>query len=175
MLQIVFQKKWKPLLTSQNPKKSAFGFETPEDSPGFLLWQTTVTWQRLIKKSLDNHGISHPQFVIMAVTLWLEEHHQDPTQVTITRLSKLDKMTVSTSLKKLVTQGYVSRKESQKDTRAKWVHLTAQGKSFISKLIPIVEKIDADFFGKISQSDQENLIQILGNLMAEVHHHTHSD
>ncbi|MBX9621504.1 MAG: MarR family winged helix-turn-helix transcriptional regulator [Alphaproteobacteria bacterium] len=156
-------------MTSQNPKKSAFGFETPEDSPGFLLWQTTVTWQKLIKKALDNHGISHSQFVILAVTLWLEEHQQDSTQVAIARLSKLDKMTVSTSLKKLITHGYVSRKESQKDTRAKWVHLTPQGKNFVSKLIPVVEGIDAEFFGKISQGDQQNLIQILGNLMAEVH------
>ena len=175
MLQIVFQKKWKLSLTWQNPHKSAFGFEAPEDSPGFLLWQTTVTWQRLIKKALDNHGISHPQFVIMAVALWLEEHHQDPTQVAIARLSKLDKMTVSTSLKKLVSQGYISRKESQKDTRAKWVHLTPQGKNFISKLIPIVEKIDADFFGKVSQRDQQSLIQILGNLMAGIHHHVRSN
>lgn len=168
MLQIAFQKKWKLSLTSQNPKKSAFGFETPEDSPGFLLWQTTVTWQRLIKKALDSYDISHPQFVIMAVTLWLEEHHQDPTQVAIVRLSKLDKMTVSKSLKKLVAQGYISRKESQKDTRAKWVQLTPQGKKFVSRLIPVVERIDADFFGKIPQSEQQNLIQILGKLMAEI-------
>jgi hypothetical protein len=33
--------------------KSAFGFEVPEASPGFLLWQTTTAWQRLIKKMLD--------------------------------------------------------------------------------------------------------------------------
>jgi DNA-binding MarR family transcriptional regulator len=157
-------------LTSQEPKKSAFGFKAPEDSPGFLLWQTTVTWQRLIKKALDSFDISHPQFVIMAVSLWLEEHHQDPTQVAIARLSKLDKMTVSKSLKKLILQGYVSRKESQKDTRAKWVHLTPQGKSLVSKLIPVVEGIDAEFFGKIPQRDQQNFIQILGNLMAELHH-----
>ncbi len=32
---------------------SVFGFEQPEHSPGFLLWQTTITWQRLIKKALD--------------------------------------------------------------------------------------------------------------------------
>lgn len=156
-------------MISQDPKKSAFGFEAPEDSPGFLLWQTTVTWQRLIKKALEPHDISHAQFVIMAVSLWLEEHHQDPTQVAIARLSKLDKMTVSKSLKKLVVQGYVSRKESQRDTRAKWVHLTSQGKSLVSKLIPLVEQIDAEFFGAVPQADQRNLIQILGKLMAGTH------
>ncbi len=51
---------------------STFGFDKPEDSPGFLLWQTTITWQRLIKKALEFSGISHPQFVILAITLWFE-------------------------------------------------------------------------------------------------------
>jgi DNA-binding MarR family transcriptional regulator len=78
-------------------------------------------------------------------------------------------MTVSKSLKKLILQGSVSRKESQKDTRAKWVHLTPQGKNLVSKLIPVVERIDAEFFGKVPQRDQQNLIQILENLMAEAH------
>ncbi len=146
---------------------SAFGFEAPEDSPGFLLWQTTITWQRLIKKALEAHDISHTQFVIMAILLWFEEHHQDPTQVALARLSKLDKMTVSKSLKKLVAQGYIRREESQKDTRAKWVYLTPKGKNFTAKLVRIVEGIDAEFFGKTPPSDQQTLIQILGKLMAD--------
>jgi DNA-binding MarR family transcriptional regulator len=147
--------------------KSAFGFEAPEDSPGFLLWQTTITWQRLIKKALDVHDISHAQFVVMAVLLWFEEHHEDPTQIAIARLSKLDQMTVSKSLKKLITQGYIKREESQKDTRAKWVYLTLKGKELASKLVPIVEDIDAKFFGSIALTDQQSLVQILGKLMAK--------
>lgn len=146
---------------------SAFGFEAPEDSPGFLLWQTTITWQRLIKKALEAHDISHAQFVIMAILLWFEEHHQDPTQIALARLSKLDKMTVSKSLKKLVAQGHIRREESQKDTRAKWVYLTPKGKELAAKLVPIVEGIDAEFFGKTPKTDQQTLIQILGKLMEE--------
>lgn len=49
-----------------------FGFAKPEDSPGFLLWQTTIIWQRRIKKALESHDISHAQFVIMAILLWFE-------------------------------------------------------------------------------------------------------
>lgn len=146
---------------------SAFGFEAPEDSPGFLLWQTTITWQRLIKKALDVYEISHAQFVIMAILLWFEEHHEEPTQIAIARLSKLDKMTVSKSLKKLVVEGYIRREESQKDTRAKWVYLTPKGKELAAKLVPIVERIDGEFFGKTPRSDQQILIQILGKLMEE--------
>lgn len=148
--------------------KSAFGFEVPEDSAGFLLWQTTITWQRLIKKALDVHDISHAQFVVMAVLLWFEEHHEDPTQIAIAHFSKLDQMTVSKSLKKLITQGYIKREESQKDTRAKWVYLTPKGQKLASKLVPIVEDIDAEFFGNVTPKDQQSLVQILGKLMREV-------
>lgn len=43
-----------------------FGFDKPEDSPGFLLWQTTMIWQRQIKKALEQYNVSHAQFVIIA-------------------------------------------------------------------------------------------------------------
>lgn len=142
-----------------------FGFDKPEDSPGFLLWQTTITWQRLIKKALEPFDVSHAQFVIMALLLWLEEHKYDTNQIMISNWSKLDKMTVSKSLKKLVTQGFVNRIEHKTDTRAKSVTLTEKGKTLIHQLIPLVEQVDAEFFGQVSQNDQETLIQILNKLM----------
>lgn len=147
--------------------KSAFGFEVAEDSPGFLLWQTTTLWQRLIKKALENYDISHMQFVIMATLLWFEEHQENPTQTTIARLSKIDEMTVSKSLKKLSRDGYVNRQESPKDSRAKCVLLTSTGKKLVINLIPIVEEIDTSFFGIIGKDDQKILIQIFNKLIEE--------
>jgi DNA-binding MarR family transcriptional regulator len=141
-------------------RDTAFGFEQPEDSPGFLLWQTTITWQRLIKKQLDNYDISHPQFVIMAILLWFGE----AKQTLIIEQSKLDKMTVSKSLKKLVMQGLINRSEHKIDSRAKIVNLTKKGKSLVQKLVPIVEKIDEEFFGKVSKKEQQMLIDILVKL-----------
>lgn len=143
-----------------------FGFDKPEDSPGFLLWQTTMIWQRQIKRALETYDISHPQFVIMATLLWFEAHHYDTTQILIVNWSKLDKMTVSKSLKKLVALGYVNRIEHETDTRAKNVSLTEKGKEMVSLLVPIVEKIDNIFFGKASHQEQNNLVHILAKLTA---------
>ncbi|MDF3034581.1 MAG: ohrR [Alphaproteobacteria bacterium] len=144
-----------------------FGFDKPEDSPGFLLWQTTMTWQRLIKKTLEPYAISHAQFVIMAILLWLEGHAYDTSQILIVNWSKLDKMTVSKSLKKLVAQGLVHRVEHATDMRAKSVSLTDQGKALVCQLVPIIEQVDAEFFGEISKPDHQSLIQILRKLTAE--------
>ena len=148
--------------------KSVFGFEKPEHSPGFLLWQTTMTWQRLINKALEPYKISHAQFVILAITLWFEKKKQEVSQSLIIRQSKLDKMTVSKSLKKLVSESFVKRTEHKTDTRAKSVCLTKKGRDMASKLVPIVEKIDATFFGFLKKTDQQSLIGILDDLVSKV-------
>lgn len=145
-------------------KKTVFGFERPEDSPGFLLWQTTVAWQRLIKKELDHYDISHAQFVIMALLMWFHENKKDASQIQIARASKLDKMTVSKSLKKLVALGLVTRTESVEDTRAKIVFLTAKGKALISELVPVVEKVDHGFFSSLTKAELKGLISVLHKL-----------
>lgn len=145
--------------------KLPFGFERPEDSPGFLLWQTTMIWQRQIKKALEPYDISHAQFVIMACLMWFEAHGHETTQSVISNVTQLDKMTVSKSLKKLSLQGYVHRIEHASDTRAKSVTLTTGGKDLIRILVPLVESIDSSFFGQASQTEQQQLIQILGRLV----------
>ena len=147
-----------------------FGFERPEDSPGFLLWQTTTIWQRQIKRALEPYDISHPQFVIMATLMWFEAHQYDTTQIRIVNWSKLDKMTVSKSLKKLVVLGYVNRIEHETDTRAKSVTLTEKGKEMVRTLVPIVENIDGIFFGNASHEDQKSLMHILAKLTVGAAH-----
>lgn len=146
---------------------STFGFARPEDSPGFLLWQTTITWQRLINNLLISYDISHAQFVLLAILLWLTEHQYETSQVNLIRLSKLDKMTVSKSLKALANKNLIKRSEHQIDCRAKSATLTVKGKNLINKLVPLVEKIDATFFNKINLSSQQTLLAILNKLLAE--------
>lgn len=143
-----------------------FPFGNPEDSPGFLLWQTTVTWQRLIKKVLDPYNVSHAQFVILSLTLWFEHQGQVPTQIMIVNKSKLDKMTVSKSLKKLVTQGFIARSENEQDTRSKIVRLTPQGKAMAEKLLPLIIQIDQKFFKPFNPEELDHFMALLGALVA---------
>ncbi len=147
--------------------KYSFGFDTPEESPGFLLWQVSITWQRLIKNALDPYGVSHAQFVILAVLLWCEETNHSPIQSFFVSKTKLDKMTVSASLKKLASLNLVKRNEHSVDTRAKSVALTSKGRALTKKLVPLIEKIDKDFFDSVKKTDQRSLINILNQLVSE--------
>lgn len=148
-------------------KSSPFGFAQAHESPGFLLWQITTLWQRLIKKALEPHCISHAQFVIMATLLWFELQKKSATQIDIIECSKLDKMTVSKSLKRLVTLKLVKRIEHPTDSRAKNVLLTPAGKKLVKQLIPFIEKVDTRFFGEISKSEQQVMMKIFQKLIFE--------
>ena len=76
-------------------------------------------------------------------------------------------MTVSKSLKKLVTEGFKERSEYAQDTRAKSVCLTGKGKTLIKKLVPMVEGIDQEFFNTLKKDDRQLLIEFLCCLVNE--------
>lgn len=169
MLQKAFPSKWTRLLKWQKSSMpmtdTPFSVDSPEQSTGLLLWQTTITWQRLIKQALEPFAISHTQFVILAVLLWWQMQGKTTYQKEIIQLSKLDKMTVSKALKTLCTRQLVTRKENPDDTRSKSVHLTPSGVKLTKQLVPIVESIDHHFFSKLKQKEQTNLTSCLQNLM----------
>jgi DNA-binding MarR family transcriptional regulator len=144
---------------------SIFSHIDSNDSVGFLLWKTTTSWQRSIKQALAPYDISHAQFVIMAIIHWFSEQNTKITQVMIINESRLDKMTVSKSLRLLSSKTLVARTENQNDTRAKYVTLTPDGIQLISKLVPIIEQIDKKFFGTLKSKDQKILAKYLNDLL----------
>ncbi|HFU75063.1 MAG TPA: MarR family transcriptional regulator [Bacteroidetes bacterium] len=144
-------------------KKSNFKISKQESS-GFLLWQVTTLWQREIKSALENINLSHSGFVILASLIWFKEQNQEVTQTTIIEHSKLDKMTVSKSLKTLEKNYLILRTENEKDTRAKTITLTDKGLNLAVKSIEIVEDIDIHFFAKLNIEEKENLNKIFNTL-----------
>ena len=149
-------------------RKSAFTVSEPEASLGFMLWQTTVVWQRKVKSSLESYDISHAQFVVLANILWFVEQGETPNQIMIVNLSKLDKMTVSKALKKLVAEGLVKRVEDPVDTRAKALSLTGKGLKLIQKLIALVEQVDDDHFSVLDKVEKTALLNLFGKLIKRV-------
>jgi len=79
-------------------------------------------------------------------------------------MSKLDKMTVSKSVKRLVCTGLVARGKSQEDARAKCVWLIELGQTLASKLVPVVEAVDADFFAQLPKKERQDLLIALRRL-----------
>ncbi len=146
------------------PNDNPFSVEKAEESSGFLLWQVTNLWQREIKKALEQYGITHSQFVLLASIYWLTLHKQEVTQIVLSNHTKIDPMTTSTVLRTLQQKGLIQRQEHLTDTRAKTVGLTEEGKKTIKKAVVAVETFDKEFFSKLGNQTSDfngNLITLL--------------
>jgi DNA-binding MarR family transcriptional regulator len=144
---------------------NTFSVEKAEESSGFLLWQVTNLWQREIKKALEQYGLTHSQFVLMASIHWLTIHEKDVTQIVLSAHTKIDPMTTSTVLRTLQKKELIQRQEHLTDTRAKTVRLTDEGIKMIKEAIVTVEKFDKDFFSLPENKTTEfnsNLLILIG-------------
>jgi MarR family transcriptional regulator, organic hydroperoxide resistance regulator len=122
-------------------------FTGPDDSPGFLLWQVANGWQRHQRQALEEIGLTHVQFVLLAGLGWLKHDNGTPiTQATLARHSRVDEMMTSQVIRSLERRGAVVRQAHPSDTRAKTLALTVEGDDLLQKAVPFVEQADAAFF-----------------------------
>jgi DNA-binding MarR family transcriptional regulator len=123
--------------------------EAPEQSPGFLLWRTTLLWQRQIRGTLAPHDLTHVQFVLLASAWWLEEHEGPPTQTRVAQHAATDPMMTSQVLRRLEAGNLVTREADPTDTRARRITLTTAGRSRLAKALADVEAADREFFAAL--------------------------
>lgn len=133
--------------------KHITAFEAPEQSPGYLLWKVSTTWRRAIEGELKLLGLTHPQFVILAVTWWLRQQGK-PTQIEIGKMAGLDPNTTSQVLRSLQAKQLIKRLRT-KDTRSKNPTLTEQGFELLQKAMPVVEAADTQFFKALNATQME--------------------
>lgn len=133
-------------------EKIEFKFKSPHDSPGYLLGQLTLLWQRKLKKVLDPLDLTQTQFVLLAALGWLSRESDDVTQVDIANQGNADRMMVSKVLRTLESKRFISRQEHQTDTRAKVIKLTDEGAAVLQKALTAVENADIAFFSVIGEN-----------------------
>lgn len=136
----------------------------PNNNIGYLLWQTTMLWQRQMNSALSQVGLTHTQFVILISLGWLLKKSSNVTQSEIADFSKTDRMMVSKILRTLQKKGLIARKEHEKDTRAKCVFLTKVGEETLQKAFKIKLNANEDFFSNLP--DQERFIKDLKHILS---------
>src|SRR5690606_20917165 len=143
--------------------KIEFKFKSPNESPGYLLGQVTMLWQRKLKKVLDPLKLTQTQFVLLAALGWLSRENDNVTQVDIANQSNADRMMVSKVLRTLQEKKFISRQEHETDTRAKVITLTNEGAKVLQRALTVVENADMDFFSVLGDklpSFNQNLVNL---------------
>lgn len=135
--------------------------EGPATSPGFLLWHATLRWQRAMADALQQHDLTHAQFVLLASTWWLNGQDERPSQSRLSELTGSDPRMTSEVVRRLAAKGLLEREQDPSDSRAKVLRVTPSGAAAAVAAIGSVEAADAAFFGPAASAAPEALLPIL--------------
>ncbi len=139
----------------------------PQDSPGFLLWRSTLRWQRTITVALRPLELTHVQFVLLASTWWLAEHSAGPgplpSQRQLAEHADTDVMMTSQVVRVLERRGLLERTADDGDGRIKRLAVTNTGRELTLRAVEVVEAADAAFFDRVA--DRDRLLAMLQQLV----------
>lgn len=139
-------------------------YETPAQSPGFLLWQVTNLWQRRQRAALKALDLTHVQFVLLAALSWLTREDEQVTQVQLAQFAQVDVMMASQVVRTLTEKGLIERGPHPRDTRANLLRVTPHGQAAAVRAIRLVEQVDREFFS-ILDSGVDQLTRFLQQLL----------
>ncbi|MCH1429890.1 MAG: MarR family transcriptional regulator [Chlamydiales bacterium] len=138
-------------------------FKKAEDSPGFLLWQSSMQWQRMLSEALKPLNLTHMQFVLLTTcTFTYLSENKAVTQVQLAQRCRVDVMTTSQVLRTLEKKKFIKRCKSKEDSRALDIFPTEKGRRLTEKAVPIVEAMDEVYFSRIK--NRKALMSVLKKL-----------
>jgi DNA-binding MarR family transcriptional regulator len=132
-------------------RRLATEFASPEESPGFLLWQVTNRWQQAQRAALKPHDLTHVQFVLLATLAWSQADGA-VTQRQLADAAATDPMMTSQVLRALESKGLVERAPHPEDGRARALRVTRAGRALADRAVADVEQTDRDFFAALGRA-----------------------
>lgn len=124
-----------------------------ESSTGLLFIRVYNKWHSIITQELRKLGITHPQFVVLTTLNFLSQSDSNVTQVSIAKMADMDVMSASQIIRGLEKKEFIKRTTNPEDSRANSVILLPKGQEMVRLALPIVEKIDEEFFGVLHENE----------------------
>lgn len=139
-------------------------FNEPKESSGFLLWQVTQLWQRMITKELHKVELTHVQFVLLTACDFLFSKGELVTQKRLAEFTNTNIMMVSDVVRTLEKKSLLIRRKNSVDKREIHLSPTEEGSKKVTLALPLVEAIDEQFFSHLS-TDQNDFNRVLQTLL----------
>jgi DNA-binding MarR family transcriptional regulator len=143
--------------------KLKVGAET-EKIPGYLLWQVSKLWQRKLNTALSDLDLSSTQAVILINVPRLNQENQTVTQMLLAEVTKVDRMTISQSIRTLERKGLIKRGVPYANKRAYHVELTETGAETAKQALARISAAHREFFEPL-ENDAEQYARLTRRLI----------
>ena len=126
--------------------------------PGHLIRRLSQHSNQIFQEEMKSAGfdVTSVQFAAMQ-TIELE---QEVEQSQIAAAIYYDKATLGGVIDRMEKKGWVSRKQSPKDKRARLVSLTAEGKAILEQLTPIVESLQDKILKQLVETERHQFVEL---------------
>ena len=94
-----------------------------------------------------------PEVRVLTTLNFLSQSDDNVTQVSIAKLADMDVMSASQIIRGLEKKEFIERTTNPEDSRANSVILLPKGQEMVRLDLPIVEKIDEEFFGALHENE----------------------
>lgn len=134
-------------------------------SPAYMLWLASNAWQRAMRKALEPWNLTHVQFAVLSC---LEREASDTvciTQVEVARWIDIDENMNSQVMRSLEQRALIERREHPSDRRAHRLVITQEGREIALAARAVVIEIKEQFFSSLSESQQQDLVGFLQQLV----------
>lgn len=120
-----------------------------------LFQQHTSHWQQTMP------DLTKPQYAVMRAIA----EHPGIEQVALTEVAVSTKATLAEMLNRMEMRGLVRRERDPQDKRRRFVFLTAEGSLLLDEKMPLGEKVDASFLGRLSEAEQKQFGELIRKMM----------
>lgn len=120
-----------------------------------LFQQHTARWQHELPE------LTKPQYAVMRVIA----EHPGIEQVDLTEAAVSTKATLAEMLSRMENRGLVKRENDPLDKRRRFVYLTVQGQTLLTAAIPLGDRVDDEFLGRLSAEEREQFTQLVRKMM----------
>jgi len=135
-----------------------------EKIPGYLLWQVSKLWQRHLGAALNGLKLSSTQAVILINIPRLNQEQKTLTQMLLAEVTKIDRMTVSQSIRTLERKKLINRVAVPANKRAYHVELTQAGQGVAVRAMQAIAAAHQLFFRPLA-NDAEHYIELTQRLI----------
>ena len=143
------------------PQKDKFA---PEDTIGFLLWDTMRSFTRNFSGRIEQHGVSFGLWPFLRA-LWEED---GLTQRELSERVRMKGSTTVAAINRLEQKGLVRRVNNKADARKINVFLTAKGRRIYDTCMPEVDAVNRQGLKGLSKREQDDLKALLKRLRANM-------
>ena len=124
----------------------------PFDLAGFSAYRLTVAAQKLsdafARQYRDQFGISNPEWRVL-----VHLSQSDGTSIRdIEARVAMEKSKVSRAAKRLEQAGYISKQINKTDRRLLHLHLTAEGQSLMTELLPLANRFQQEMETRLGKA-----------------------